>query len=255
MCIRDRRNPFRGVATIMPTGATAVNLPQLTSIAAAAEANIPNTINVGTGHPGDIASVQVVPQNWTSRTFFSDQSVEDLPGLDAMVASFMGQAIARAEAADMVSQMDGNTAVGEVNTGQATALPTRIDEWADLMASLDSAYLDGAMWSMSRQAYATLRSTAQSSGAELLFDAGIGKMTFLGYPILINDHLDAGSTAGDNPVYFGDHMSGLIIVNRREMNISRHEDTVPGGMYYYGNMRTRGLVWDANALVRFNVAA
>ena len=123
------------------------------------------------------------------------------------------------------------------------------------MAALDSAYLDGAMWSMSRQAYAHLRSTSQASGAELLFDAGLGKMTFLGYPILVNDHLDAGTTAGDNPVYFGDHSAGLIIVNRREMNISRHEDTIPGGMYYYGNMRTRGLVWDANALVRFNVAA
>ena len=251
----QQRNPFRGVATIMPTGATAVNLPQLTGIAAAAEAAIPNSINLATGHAGGISSVQVVPQNWTSRTFFSDQSVEDLPGLDAMVASFMGQAIARAEAGDMVTQMDANSAVGEVNTGVATALPARIDEWADLMAALDSAYLDNAMWSMSRQAYATLRSTAQSSGAELLFDAGLGKMTFLGYPILINDHLDAGNAAGQNPVYFGDHMQGLIIANRREMNISRHEDTVPGGMYYYGNMRSRGLVWDANALVRFNVSA
>ena len=109
----------------------------------------------------------------------------------------------------MVTQMDANSAVGEVNTGVATALPARIDEWADLMAALDSAYLDNAMWSMSRQAYATLRSTAQSSGAELLFDAGLGKMTFLGYPILINDHLDAGNAAGQNPVYFGDHMQGL----------------------------------------------
>ena len=109
---------------------------------------------------------------------------------------------------------------------------------------------------MSRQAYAHLRSTVQGgTGSDLLFDAGLGKMMFLGYEIVVNDHLDAGNTAGDNAVYFGDFMAGSIIVSRREMNISRHDDTIPGGVYYYGNMRSRGVVWDANALVRFNTSA
>ena len=32
------------------------------------------------------------------------------------------------------------------------------------------------------------------------------------------------------------------------MSISRHEDTIPGGVYYYGNMRSRGVVWDGQAI-------
>ena len=250
----QQRNPFRAVSTVMPTSGGSVNLPQVTSVTAAVE----NTLVAGAlTDGGGISTVAVIPQNWVSRNIFSDQHAEDLPGLDNMVASFMAQAIARAEAADMVSQLDAGT-VTEVNTGAASDLPDGIDEWADLQASLDSAYKPGAMWMMSRQAYAHLRSTtqgAQAQGGDLLFDAGLGVMSFLGSPIMINDHLDAGNAAGHNPVYYGDFAAGTIIVSRKEMNISRHEDTFPGGLYYYGNMRSRGVLWDANALVRFNVAA
>ena len=247
----QQKNPLRAYSTIMPTSAGSVNLPQVTEITGAVE----NTLaTLPTNPGGNVASVNVIPQNWVSRSQFTDQSVEDLPGLDSMVASFMAQAIARAEAADMVSQMDAAT-ITEVNTGVADALPTSIAPWTDLMAALDSAYLPGAKWGMSRQAYAHLRSTLQGgSGSDLLFDPATGKPTFLGYEVFINDHFDAGSAAGDNAVYFGDFSMGTVIVSRKEMNISRHEDTLPGAMYYYGNMRSRGVIWDANALVRFNTA-
>ena len=251
-------NPFRGYSTIMPTSATAVNLPQVSNITAQAEASVPDSINLGTvpPHGGAITSAPVIPQNWVSRTAFSDQAVADLPSLDMMVGAFQAQQIAVAEAVDMVAQLDGNANVTEVNTGAAAGLPSDIGPWIDLMASLSSAYLPGAMWWMSRQAYAHLRSTTQGgAGSDLLYDAGLGKMSFLGYPVMINDHLDAGTVAGQNPVYFGDFRAGTVIVSRKEMSISRHEDTIPGALYYYGNLRSRGVVWDPNALARFNVAA
>ena len=251
-------NPFRGASTIMPTSATAVNLPRVSNITAQAEATVPDSINLGTvpPHGGALTSVQVVPQNWVSRTAFTDQAVDDLPSLDQMVGAFQAQQIAVAEAVDMVSQLDGNTAVAEVNTGQATALPDAIGPWTDLMAAISSAYLPNAMWFLSRPAYAHLRSTLQGgSGSDLLFDPISGRMTFLGYPVMVNDHLDAGGTAGQNPVYFGDFRAGTVIVSRRDMQISRHEDTIPGALYYYGNMRSRGVVWDPAAIARFNVGA
>ena len=251
-------NPFRGMSTIMPTSATAVNLPQVSNITAQVETSVPDSINLGTvpPHGGALTSVQVIPQNWVSRTAFSDQSVDDLPSLDMMVGAFQSQQIAVAEAVDMVTQLDGNTNVSEVNTGTANELPADIGPWTDLMASLSSAYLPGAMWTMSRQAYAHLRSTTQGgTGSDLLYDAGLGKMSFLGYPIMINDHLDAGNADGQNPVYFGDFRAGTVIVSRKEMSISRHEDTIPGALYYYGNLRSRGVVWDPNAISRFNVGA
>ena len=252
----QQMNPFRGVSTIMPTSATAVNLPQVTGITAQAEAAIPSSINTSTGHGGDIANATVVPQNWTSRTAFSDQSVADLPSLDMMVGAFMGQQIGIAEAVDMVSQLDGNTDVAEVNTGEAAAMPSDIGPWADLVASLSSAYKPNAYFVMSRMALASLRTLSQGgAGSDLVIDPGTGDFMLWGYRIVVNDHMDAGNAAGQNPVYFGDFAMGTTIVSRKEMSISRHEDTIPGAMYYYGNMRSRGVVWDPSALRRFNVAA
>ena len=90
----QQKNAFRSISTIMPITATSIKLPQVLGVQAAAE----NTIPASQTYNGDISSVDVVAQNWVSRNQFSDASVEDLPSLDAMVASFMGQAIARAEA-------------------------------------------------------------------------------------------------------------------------------------------------------------
>ena len=252
----QQMNPFRGLSTVFPTSATAVNLPSVTGITAQAEASIPSSINTSSGHGGDIANATVVPQNWTSRTAFSDQSVADLPSLDMMVGAFMGQQIGIAEAVDMVSQLDGNTGVAEVNTGEAAAMPSDIGPWADLVASLSSAYKPNAYFVMSRMALASLRTLSQGgAGSDLVIDPGTGDFMLWGYRIVVNDHMDAGTVAGQNPVYFGDFAMGTTIVSRKEMAISRHEDTIPGAMYYYGNMRSRGVVWDPSALRRFNVAA
>ena len=251
----QQMNPFRGLSTIYPVSATAVNLPQVTGITAQVEANVPNSINTSTGHGGNLSSVTVVPQNWVSRTAFSDQSVADLPSLDMMIGAFMGQQIAVAEAVDMISQLDGAT-VAEVNTGEATALPTSIEPWADLVASLSSAYKPGARFVMSREALRSLRALPQAgTGSDLVIDPSSGMFRLWGYEIVINDHMDPGAVAGQNPVYFGDFSMGTTIISRKEMSISRHEDTIPGAMYYYGNLRSRGVVWDANALRRFNVSA
>ena len=233
---------------------TVGKLTAVAGITAQNESSIPSSINTGTGHGGNLANATVIPQNWTSRTAFSDQSVADLPSLDMMVGAFMGQQIAVAEAVDMVTQLDGAT-VGEVNTGVAAGLPSSIDAWADLVADLSSAYKPNAKFFMSREAMASLRSLTQSGGGDLVIDPGTGMFRLWGYEIVINDHMDPGAVAGQNPVYFGDFSMGTLIVSRKEMSISRHEDTIPGAMYYYGNLRSRGVVWDANALRRFNVAA
>ena len=248
----QQRNPMRGVSTMMPISAGSVELPQVTAITAASEATL-TTLPANPG--GNLASVNVRPQNWVSRSQYTDQSIEDLPGLDQMVASFMAQAIARAEAADMVAQLNAAT-ISEVNTGVATGNPTSINAYADLVAGLDSAYKDGGKFVMSRRAASDLRKiNTSSTGGDLVIDPSSGMLQLWGYDVVINDHFNDGTTAGDNSVYFGDFQAGTVIVSRKELNLSRHEDTVPGAMYYYGNMRSRGVVWDANALVRFNTAA
>ncbi len=252
----QQMNPFRGLSRMMPTSSSSVNLPSVTGITASAEGNVPNSINLGTGHAGALGSDNnVVPQKWTSRTAFSDVAVGDLPGLDSMVGSFMAQEIAVAEAQDMIVQLDGAT-VSEVNTGQAAALPDGIDEWASLVAGLSSAYKMNANFIMSRAALSHLRSTAQAgTGSDLIIDPSTGNFKLWNYDIITNDHMDDGSTAGDNAVYFGDFAKGTIIISRKEMSIERNDFTIPGATYFYGAMRSRGVVWDANGLIRFNTAA
>ena len=251
----QQRNPLRMVSMVMPTSAGSVNLPAVTGITAAVENTVPNSINIGSGHAGTLnGTTNVIPQNWVSRTAFSDPALEDLPGLDTMIASFMGQEIGVAEATDMVSQLNGAT-VSEVNTGVAGGMPTSIDAWADLAADLSSAYKMNAKWMMSRQALASLRSLTQSGGGDLVIDPSNGTFRLWDAEIIINDHFDAGTTAGHNPVYYGDFSAGTIIVARKEMSIDRNDYTIPGAVYFYGCMRSRGVVWDAAALRRFNVGA
>ena len=252
-------NPYRAVSTNMPLATGTLYLPSVTGITAQHEASIPSSIDTSSGHGGSLASErQLTLQNWTSRTAFSDASARDLgpQGLDMVIGQFQGNRIGQAEAIDMVSNMDGNSDITEVNTGVAAGLPTSIDAWADLVAALSSFYKPSASFSMSREAYANLRSlTSASTGGALVYDAGLASVTLFGFPIIINDHLDAGNAASQNPVYFGDHRQGLIIGTEKEMTLSRHMDTIPGARYYYANMRSRGTVWNPDALVRFNVAA
>lgn len=252
----QQMNPFRMVSTVMPTSSGSVELPSVTGITAAVENTALQAIDGASGHAGTLASTNVRPQNWVSRTIFSDAATEDLPTLDATVASFMMQAIARAEAGDMVTNLDSNTSITEVHTGQAAALPDGIEEWASLVATLDSAYKPNAKFMMSRAALSHLRSTDQAAdGSDLIIDPSSGNFKLWGYDIVVNDHMDDGDTANDNAVYFGDFTRGTIIVSRKEATVGRFEDTLPGSTYYYGNMRSRGTVWDANALVRFSTEA
>ena len=249
-------NPLRGVATSMPVSTATLFLPSINGITAAHEASIPSSIDTSSGHGGALgAENQLILQNWTSRTAFSEASVSDLPDLDSMVAANMGNRIASAEAIDMVSQINAAT-VTEVNTGQAAALPDVIDPWAELVSSLSSAYKPNARFVMSREALESLRTLSQGgTGSPLVIDPSTGNFRLWNYEIIINDHFDAGDTAGDNPVYFGDFSMGMIIATKKEMTISRHEDTIPGAVYYYGNMRSRGTVWNPAAIRRFTVAA
>jgi HK97 family phage major capsid protein len=250
-----QQNLFRAVSTVMPTSATAVNLPTVSGITAAHEANILSAVDAASGHGGAIASAQVIPQNWTSRTVFSNQSVADLPALDQMVAKFQAQQIGVAEATDMVAELDAAT-ITEVDSGSADALPTTVDAYADMIAALSSAYKPRAKFIMSRAALAHLRGLSQAgTGSDLVIDPSNGNFSFWGYEILVNDYLAAGSTDGEKSVYFGDFEAGTVIVSRKEMSISRHEDTLPGAVYYFGNMRSRGTVWNAAALVRLNTGA
>ena len=245
----QQMNPFRGLSTVMPMNSSTMNLPEVTAITAAHEGTVPAEINTGTGHGGSLASVELVTRNWVSRTAFSDQSVEDLPGLDSMVGGFMGQQIGVAEATDMVAQIKASVnAAGFGNRVTTTGGAITFENLLDMKAGLSSAYMPSSVWMFSRETWSNVRALDTGAGGELLWDAGIGDFTLLGHRVVINDHLEDFGAANNLIALFGDFSRGTVIGNRKSMSISRHADTIPGAVYYYGNMRSRGQLWDDNAV-------
>ena len=254
-------NPFRGASFEMPMNSSVINLPELSGITAAHESAIPDTINTASGHGGTVTSKQLQAQNWTTRSKFSDSSIEDLVGLDSQIGRMIGQQLGSVEASDQVAQIKtavnaGSNNIERVASGGATAFPTTINPWSSMMASLSTSYKPFAKWMMSREAMDSLRRLSQSgTGSPLVVDPSTGGFNLWGYPIIINDYLENASTGNNLLALFGDFSLGTIIGSRKEMIITRHEATIPGAYYYYGNMRSRGADWDRNALVALRAAA
>ena len=251
-------NPYRQYATVMPMNSSTMELPTVTGITAAHEAAIPGSIDTTSGHAGSVSGVQqLVTQNFTSRSIFSDQSVEDLPGLDSMVAGFMAQQIGVAEAVDMVAQIKAGVNVSNgIDRVTTTGAALTVANLLDVKSTLSSAYKPNAKWFVSREVLADIRQLQQAgTGSQLIWDLADGSQTLLGYELIVNDHLEDFGTANNLLMTFGDHAKGCIIGNRKTMNISRHEDTIPGGVYYYGNLRSRGRDWDRDALVALRAGA
>lgn len=251
----QQTNPFRTAgATVMPMNSSTMELPTVTGITAAHEANLPGSINTASGHGGDLATTQLITQNWTSRSYFSDQSVEDLPGLDSMVGGFMGQQIGVAEAADMVAQIKASVNAAAFVTSNAgrrvttTGGAISLANFIDVKQAVAAPYRAAGKYMVGREIYARLRTLSQSgSGSDLVWDPVQGEMTLFGRPVIVNDHFENFGAANNLLAVYGDFSRAFIIGNRKSMSISRHEDTIPGGVYYYGNMRSRGQVWDAQA--------
>ena len=246
----QQTNPFRPYSTVMPMNSSTMELPRVTSIGAAHEAAIPASINLATGTGGNLDTVQLITQNWTSRNYFSDQAVDDLPGLDNMVAGFMGQEIGVAEAVDMVGQIKSAVnAAGFANRLSTTGGAVSLANFIDMRQGLSSAYVMNGKYMMSRPIYSELRTLSQSgSGSDLVWDPVMGNMTLFGHEVIVNDHMEDFGAANNLLAVFGDFSRATVIGNRKSMVVSRHEDTVPGGVYYYGNMRSRGQLWDPAAI-------
>ena len=241
-------NPFRPYSTVMPMNSSTMELPVITSISAAHE---PSTVEPTlSAAGGNLDTVELVTRNFVSRNFFSDQAVDDLPGLDSMVGDFAGQEIGVAEATDMVAQIKSAVnAVGFANRLTTTGGAISLANLIDMRQGLSSRYAMNGKYMMSRPIYSELRTLSQSgSGSDLVWDPVSGNMTLFGHEVIINDHLEDFGSANNLLALFGDFARSTVIGNRKSMTMQRNDQTIPGGVYYYGNMRSRGQLWDANGI-------
>ena len=245
----EQGNFARMYGGVWNTTSGSIKLPTLSGITFASEA----TVNTSRTQGGTLGSVTAVVENLVGSVQVSKPSMEDINGLDMNISMLMMQEAAKKEAQDAVTILAAGSFTA-VNTGAATALPAAnaiIGKMADMKAALSSAYLFNAAFYVSREVYALL---AKSNNTTLNYNPARGVMTLFGFDVVTVDYFDDGNAAGENSAYFGDMSRGLAFVSRKTLEIGRYMETSPGFVTYFGDLRSVSVVHDTAALIALNTA-
>ena len=248
-------NLARMFGTVMQVNAGTFKLPNISAITYTAEANV----NASRTNQGGIGAGTVnIIDTLVAQAQMSLSSMQDIDNMDSVIMNAFMMGASRKEGQDCVTALDSAT-ITEVNSGVATGLPPSsganniIVKLNDMVAGLSSAYLSpNCRWYMSRGAFA--RASA-SNNTTLNYDPVTRVSTILGFPVYVSDHLDAGTSANDLPIYFGDLSKGLFFATRSNVTIERFYETSPGFVTYFSYLRSKSVVWDTSALVRMKISA
>jgi HK97 family phage major capsid protein len=122
----------------------------------------------------------------------------------------------------------------------------------DTVASLKTPYLAGAVWLMSRAAFAEIRRLREPSTGRYLWQPNLredGGSTLLGYPIMISDAMPGLKTdKTTTPITFGNFCQGYHIVDRGEFTILRDPYSAKPLVEFYVTQRLGGDVIDFEAI-------
>ncbi len=139
----------------------------------------------------------------------------------------------------------------ERRTGQNGAV-VNADILLDTVSSLKTPYLAGAMWVMSRSAFAEIRRLKEPTTGRYLWQPSLaegGGNSLLGFPIILSDAMpalkpDAPSTA----IAFGNFARGYQIVDRGEFTILRDPYSAKPLVEFYVTQRLGSDVVDFEAI-------
>ena len=244
----------RQLATIFSSGGQGVvKLPEVSNINFAPE---PMQLDTGRTRGGTLASKQVVLETFVSENAFSLSSLDYVPSLDASIVSLMQRRALFREGQDAVAVIKADSTIESVATGEAAALGTAaetLEQLRSMITSLDSAYLAGAVFCISRAVWGLISGVTTANS--IVFDQARGVNTFLGYPLIIIDQLEVSTTGGNLVGVFGQFSSGFALMTGSELTIGRYEQTTPGSMTYFGMFQAKHSVWDDEALVKLVVGA
>jgi HK97 family phage major capsid protein len=153
------------------------------------------------------------------------------------------------------------TAAGQIEqlkTGVAGAFPTTNpgDVLVRLMLSLETRYMDNAVWLLNRSLLSDIRTFKDSTGQYLWQPALDGKTstTLLGYPVVLIEQMP-NRAAGSLSVAFGDIRSTYTIADRSDVSVLRDPYTAKPNVMFYAVKRTGGAVVNTKSikLLNFNV--
>ena len=150
--------------------------------------------------------------------------------------------------------------IGTLNSGVDGAFPEQkpADLLIDVMQSLQTKYLQGACWLMSRSAVAAVRKLKDPATGHYLWQPGLGGAvsTLLGYPVEVCDEMPAlQSGQAGVAIAFGNFKEAYQIVDRSGMHILRDPYSSKPHVEFYITKRTGGAVVNPDALKLLNFQA
>ena len=143
----------------------------------------------------------------------------------------------------------------QVKTGVAAKLPAVADfpaKIADMLAKVKSFYRMGARWVLNEQVEAVWNSQWSASGG---IDPESARGTLLGFPKVINSHLDTGAAANNISAYFGNWRMVLVEAIFRDVELRYYDQTAPGDMTIYGCLRGKSAIMNKEAFSYLKTAA
>lgn len=122
----------------------------------------------------------------------------------------------------------------------------------DMVASLKTEYLSGAVWVMSRSAQAAIRKLKESETGHYLWQPALGEQTtptLLGYPVHVLDEMpDLLPGKASCSVAFGNFKEGYQIVEKPQLTILRDPYSAKPYVEFYITKRVGGDVIDFDAI-------
>ncbi len=139
----------------------------------------------------------------------------------------------------------------ELVTGQNGELVSA-DIFLETVSSLKTPYLQGAVWIMSRSAFAQIRRIKEPTTGRYLWQPNLqeaGGNTLLGFPIILSDAMPCLKTdTATTPIAFGNFFQGYQIVDRGEFTILRDPYCAKPLVEFYVTQRIGGDVIDFDAI-------
>lgn len=230
-------NPVRKMARVIETSSKAFELPVRTGAHGAA--NVGATKNVTDAGNAAVSVQTYLVQTYAARADVSLEAANDIVGFDAFWAEDMISEIASIEAAAHVAQIEAAT--NTMTAASATELG--LDDLADLVYGLAPQYRSSAQLMLSTGAMAQIRTlNTASTGGDLVFDAALGGFRLFGLPVVENAYMAAPAT-GEVVACVADWSKFFVIGNRKNLEVGRFEQTVPGKYAYYADMRAASGIW------------
>jgi HK97 family phage major capsid protein len=158
-----------------------------------------------------------------------------------------------------VTTVDASRAFGTLQyiaSGGASAMPTSVDTFLDLVYALRARYRANARWVTNKLVLSSMRKYKDTTNQYLWqpsTQAG-EPSTFLGYPITEAEDMPVVA-ANAFPLAFGDFREGYLIADRVGMRITRDEITTPGFVKFYVRKRVGGKLRNTQAIKLLKIAA